>query len=629
LADITIDELLVQIKADKTELKSDLIKLDKELKLSGTKAAKGFGSSFKKAFAALGIGIAIKKAFDFANIAKNAARDAEEVSSKFATVFENVGDDAQRTARELSNAFDLADTTAKELLSTTGDLLVGFGFTEKKALELSKSVQELAIDTASFSNFAGGAKGASEALTAALLGNAEQAKALGIIINQNDKAYQAEVKSIMANEGATLIQAKAQVALNIAYRQSSKSVGDYARTRGSLANQERAFQEAQKETLELLGQETLSVYRAIITGLLKLNKQFLTTTGTVSLFGIVLKGVALSATALVGTLILAGQTLGTLGAIIAKIPFSGFSGAMDAMNTGGEQMYETIGILAETMSALLAPADGVNDSISQLTKTLEAMASGKGSPSNLAATTGALTKELTDLEAKQSALIEQGRNLTEAGKRELGVLNDKIKAIKEYKANLLLLTGIIPEITDDDIPEPEAFKGIEKELEGIETVKNAEIDAVDLVAQHRQNLQNEAISGAISGAHSLITLLDFGLGDAGRGFTSELRKALNIAVAIASVVSAIKAIGSFLSFGASSVAGSGAGAIAASASISSGDNITGGLDQINTTLQASELNRNLNPQPSNVVINIDGQEMARTLITPTQDVLKQGVSDVG
>jgi len=165
------------------------------------------------------------------------AIDAEETRNKFATVFKGVAHSADTMARELQMSYGLGREEAQKLLSGTGDLLTGFGFTEKAALDLSGQVQRLAVDLASFQNLEGGAKRASEALTKALLGETEQAKALGIVIRQKSDEYTALVDTAMKAQGVSLQQAKAMAALKLAVMQSKNAVGDYARTSDSAANQ--------------------------------------------------------------------------------------------------------------------------------------------------------------------------------------------------------------------------------------------------------------------------------------------------------------------------------------------------------------------------------------------------------
>jgi len=93
------------------------------------------------------------------------ASDFEETASKFQTVFSNISKSAENSFETLRAEYGLSSLAAKQLLADTGDLLTGFGFSQQSALELSTQVQKLAVDLASFTNFSGGATGASEALT--------------------------------------------------------------------------------------------------------------------------------------------------------------------------------------------------------------------------------------------------------------------------------------------------------------------------------------------------------------------------------------------------------------------------------------------------------------------------------
>jgi len=164
------------------------------------------------------------------------AIDAEETAQKFEVVFSSIGERATAATDRLVEGFGFAQTQAQQLLGDTGDLLTGFGFTQDSALDLSLAVNELAADLASFTNFSGGAEGASKALTKAMLGESEQAKALGVVIRQDSDEYKELVEHYMDAEGASLLQAKALTALKMATDQSKNAVGDYARTQDSAAN---------------------------------------------------------------------------------------------------------------------------------------------------------------------------------------------------------------------------------------------------------------------------------------------------------------------------------------------------------------------------------------------------------
>jgi len=171
--------------------------------------------------------------------ALKAASDSEEAFSKFGTVFKEVGDESEKVANNLAQNFGLSSTKARELLGDTGDLLSGFGFTGESALDLSKQVNELAVDLASFTNFSGGAEGASAALTKALLGEREGVKSLGISILDADVKAKVLENTQKGLTFETERQAKAYATLQLAQAQSKNAIGDYARTSDGFANQMR------------------------------------------------------------------------------------------------------------------------------------------------------------------------------------------------------------------------------------------------------------------------------------------------------------------------------------------------------------------------------------------------------
>lgn len=197
------------------------------------------------------------------------ASDAEETRTKFATVFQSIGSEAESVADNFAKNFGLAGATSRELLSNTGDLLTGFGFTEEGALDLSKKVNELAVDLASFTNFSGGAEGASAALTKALLGERESLKSLGIAITED--LVKKKIATLVAGGArfASLAEAKAQATLAIAIDQSKNAQGDYARTQAGAANVTRLLTEKTKDLKEKYGKLLLPMQVKVTNALIR------------------------------------------------------------------------------------------------------------------------------------------------------------------------------------------------------------------------------------------------------------------------------------------------------------------------------------------------------------------------
>ena len=219
-----------------------------------SKFSKNFGAGIKvaKQFA-VAISLMGTAAVAVAGKMIGFASAAEEVDSKFAAVFKTTIKTARAVAVDLANSFDLAESTSKSMLANTGDLLVGFGFTGDAALAMSKDVNTLALDLVSYSNFSGGAEGASLALTKAILGESESAKALGIVVRQGTSEFKDNIAAIMETRGVTLLQAKAIEILRIATEQSQTAIGNYVDTQDEVANRTRKATEAFKAAKEEIG----------------------------------------------------------------------------------------------------------------------------------------------------------------------------------------------------------------------------------------------------------------------------------------------------------------------------------------------------------------------------------------
>jgi hypothetical protein len=221
------------------------------------------------------------------------ASDAEETLNKFAVVFGDVRSEADETARNLAQNFGLAQDKAQALLADTGDLLSGFGFTGESALSLSKQVQELAVDLASFTNFSGGAEGASQALTKALLGERESVKQLGIAILEED--VKAKVKALEAagrftNE--TERERKAIATLEIALGQSKNAIGDFERSSKSFANQTRILNARIRDVTIQFGQILLPIANKVVGVLGRMVNWFSSLSSTTKTFILIIGGLA-------------------------------------------------------------------------------------------------------------------------------------------------------------------------------------------------------------------------------------------------------------------------------------------------------------------------------------------------
>ncbi len=193
-----------------------------------------------------------------------AASDAEETGQRFDVVFRDISEGANKIASDFGKDFGIARDKTKELLGTTGDLLTGFEFTQEQALDLANQVARLGGDLASFNNIAGGTEEAVLRLTKGILGETENLKLLGVVVNQGTKEFKNLVKQIQAARGLTLQQAKAQAILTLAIKQSKNAIGDFARTSKSFANQLRIFRSNVRNIMVEFGKFLLPVANKVL-----------------------------------------------------------------------------------------------------------------------------------------------------------------------------------------------------------------------------------------------------------------------------------------------------------------------------------------------------------------------------
>lgn len=226
----------------------------------------GMDGLAKRALGALGGLFATHKIIEFGKRSIQAYSDLQETTQKFGEVFKGVNKEAERQAEILEEKFGASSRSARSMLSLTGDLLTGFGFGRKEALELSAQVAQLGSDIASFSNYAGGAEGATIAITKAMLGETEMAKMLGISIKTDSEEYKKLYKQIKATKGTTDSQTKAWVAYLLAAKQKGNALGDFERNINSIANQSRLFSNEIEELMSQFGafiNDTSDVGKAI------------------------------------------------------------------------------------------------------------------------------------------------------------------------------------------------------------------------------------------------------------------------------------------------------------------------------------------------------------------------------
>lgn len=166
-----------------------------------------------------------------------AASDLNETLSKSSVIFGQNAAAVQQWAAGSDRAFGLSKQAALESASSFGDMFSQIGITGDKATGLSEKVVQMAADFGSFNNLpttdvldriAGGFRGEYDALQK-IIPNISAARVQQEALNETHKASASDLTAAD----------KALATFNILQQDGSRAMGDFARTSGGLANQQK------------------------------------------------------------------------------------------------------------------------------------------------------------------------------------------------------------------------------------------------------------------------------------------------------------------------------------------------------------------------------------------------------
>lgn len=184
------------------------------------------------ALAGAGFAFAAKKVFDL-------GAAVGETASKYNTVFGPAVDEANEFLAEFANMAGLSERAAQDLAGTTGAIVQGFGFAQRESAALSAEVLRLAGDFASFNNLR--TEDTTRAITAALTGEREQMKQLGVVLREVEVQQAALALSGKSVVGELTQQDKVTATLALITEKAGVQIGDLARTQDSAANKAKQF----------------------------------------------------------------------------------------------------------------------------------------------------------------------------------------------------------------------------------------------------------------------------------------------------------------------------------------------------------------------------------------------------
>lgn len=179
---------------------------------------------------AAGIGLVSRQMFEL-------GAAAAETESKFTTTFGSASAATQDFIDDFGTLAGLTRQQSQDIVATTGAIAQGMGFARAESALFASQAVELAGDLSSFNNIP--VAETARAIQAAVTGEREQLKRLGIVVREVDVQQRAMALSGKTNLASITQQEKAMATMSIITERAGVAVGDLARTQDSAANRAR------------------------------------------------------------------------------------------------------------------------------------------------------------------------------------------------------------------------------------------------------------------------------------------------------------------------------------------------------------------------------------------------------
>jgi hypothetical protein len=200
----------------------------------------------------------------FAKSAISNASDVSESASKVGVVFGKQSQQILDASKTSAAAMGLSKGAYLDATGTLGNLLVSLKIAPKAAADMSQQMVKLAGDMASFNNVS--PEEALAAIKSGLVGETEPLRAFGV--NMNDATLRAQALKmglIKTTKDALDPQVKALAAQALIMDQTKTAQGDFARTSGGLANQQRILKAKLADVSTEMGTKLLPVAVGVAT----------------------------------------------------------------------------------------------------------------------------------------------------------------------------------------------------------------------------------------------------------------------------------------------------------------------------------------------------------------------------
>lgn len=194
--------------------------------------------------------------------AAQAASDFNETVSKSGIIFGTASTEIKRFADTAASSLGLSKQAALDAAATMGTFGKSAGLAGTDLSNFSIEMVKLSGDLASFHN--ANPADVALALGAALRGEAEPIRKFGVLLNDAAVKAQAMKMGLYDGTGALSAQAKVLATQKLILEQTSDAQGDFARTSGGAANQQRILSAQVDNAKVAIGQAFLPILEAVL-----------------------------------------------------------------------------------------------------------------------------------------------------------------------------------------------------------------------------------------------------------------------------------------------------------------------------------------------------------------------------
>lgn len=243
------------------------------------------------------------------------AADAAESENLFEVSMGGMADEARTFSETLRDQFGLNSFETRKQIATFNQMTTAMGVSEGAAFQLSKGLTVLTNDMASFFNLS--PDEAFTKITAAISGEVEPLKRLGIIVNETT-IKQTAMREGLVRQGETFSEAqKVMLRYLTILDQTENAQGDLARTMDSPTNRMRIFKARLQETGITIGNiliPFMNVFLAISLAIVKPIEAMINRFNELSP---VMRGVVLAS---IGLIAAVGPLLSIFGRLLIIVP---------------------------------------------------------------------------------------------------------------------------------------------------------------------------------------------------------------------------------------------------------------------------------------------------------------------